>query len=327
MGSSDVDGDGTEEDLSLRLRVDYVAERRGPAGTTPGIDFVDRPADAGGPYLEDATACTPGATATTRLSLVDLSGGGNARPVATGGAGAFAYSELVGVSVVDWRGADRLEIRSPQGESVVLDPSSPSFSFSAGGLTPFWLGQLSWHSGRSTPGTYHDPQVVVTHRCPTDRPDGAPVAGPGWPLTWKALDSALRVALGGDADALLAQLWSGVLSLDEVGDWPALLVRVRPVVNDTGATVWLADLESHGVGVLWGLPVVPDAVDAQGAVTGWHFDHQGPEGHLVGRLALDAAGALQVELDQATIQTSIGPVDLLPTTLTLPAYPGSTGAP
>jgi len=65
------------------------------------------------PAWPAAARCTPGSTALTQFTLLDLPGGRTGLfPIS--GAGRFAGSDLVTLRVTDWRAADRLDVTLPR---------------------------------------------------------------------------------------------------------------------------------------------------------------------------------------------------------------------
>jgi len=308
----DLDGDGAP-DTPLRLRVDYDPH---PLSLGPPPLPVATP-PSGTSWLEDAVACTPGATATTRFALVDPDGSGKAVPLAVGGAAAYAYGELRQATVADWQGADRLVLRAPDGAAwATLSPETPTADLAPG----LWLGQARWRSSRSTTGSYSDPQVLLTTQCPATRPPDGPAVAPSWPLSWSQADTTVQ-ALSGGLD--LATLWPGHVDLSQVGSWPSLLVRVRPVPLSDGTPGWALELEAHGVGRLAGLPLSADPAAGGGAdgwPLGWTFDHTGAQGHVAGSVGRSGTG-LHLALSAGQVNTAAGTLQLQPGTLDLSEYP------
>ncbi len=157
---------------------------------TRGID--EEAADA----VADRHACVPGATGRTTFDLLHRTGE-VASPIYAGGEVAYAGAEAVRIEVTDWRGADRLVVRSAGIGHVELDPAHPSAVLD----TPLPLEWTTWRANRSTEGAWTAPVVRVDHACPED---AAPMEPPDrYAASWAQVAEAVAEAAGQEVAAAL----------------------------------------------------------------------------------------------------------------------------
>lgn len=258
MGRCDVLASATSSADRLHFRIDTpssMAARFGPPA---------------GPAVADALACAPGATATTRLALANL--GEGAQPLVIGGSAAVVGAALREVRVVDWRGADRLELRRPGGVAVALTPVRPAARLAA----PLALADARWAAGRASPGGWHEPVVEVVHTCPAGAAPTVPASVAS--VTWAELDAAARAATGGPG----LELWREGLGTSEIPAVRAWIERGDAGRGDPDHLV----LQAPGAGRLEGLVLSQLAADR------WTFRHRRAGLALEGEVAASGADLL-----------------------------------
>ncbi len=269
--------------LAVHFSVDYY----------PHIAFVPSPSPLW---------CRPGTGGATHFRLMDTGHGGS-RAVARDGAAGFLGANLSRVEVTDWRGAEQLVLHSPNGARITLDRAHPTLDLAA--TVP--LQGISWQASRASPGVFQDPDVRLSHSCPSAAVNPGPAPGASFPLSW------------GEADQLLQQVTGG-WSLAQAGvpvrhpEWPVFRVR-RVHAGDNAATGAAGGdrliLEAEGAGSLLELPLV--FVEGE-----WRFMQWGPHGRLSGTVSETPQG-LQLRLAPGRLDTAMGAIDLLPVEITLGA--------
>lgn len=164
----------------------------GGSSTADALHFrVDTPTTSPmpvGPPIPEPMACPAGAKGTTRFALTNLGEGTRAVPLS---GAPFVGAGAAEITVSDWHGADRLEVRRRDNVLTVLTPERPSVKLDR--AVP--LSDIRWHSTRATPGTWSDPVVDIGHTC-----GSGPVATMPADVvttTWADLDAFLRAATGG----------------------------------------------------------------------------------------------------------------------------------
>jgi hypothetical protein len=242
----------------------------------------------------DPRACTPGGTATTRFTIVDV--GPRPRLVRTGGSERYAGARPLRARVVDWRGAERLEARLPGGASSTLGEGTWSPLPPASGFP-----DLRWAATRASEGAWRSPVVEIDHRCEVP---AAVSLQPRYRLSWAEADAAGRALAGvGLAASLGADLSAATplhLSVWHPSDTsPALLQVISP-----------------GVGALLTLRLAPDGPGAHRVVGGL------PDGLELDARVVESAAALQVEVRGGTWTSPIGTLSLGAVRLRLPRVGG-----
>ncbi len=293
---------------SVDLRVSYVNTNRQEIGDhcgvlggvthddgteLPGLQLlveVEDPATTGPPGLlpdHDPRSCRPGPPSRDRYALLPT--GRSAVPAPLGD-GALAGAVLRTVTVVDWRGADRLELQGPEGQWI-LTPEAPAVALPAPGPS---AAALHWTSHRAAEGRYADPVVELETAC--DAPPAAlrPAALAGYQAGWAHLS---RLAAAAGLSGALTQQWPGA-DLDDHSAFRLRLSLPGPDASPHAGSHLRVDVA--GAEVLAFLPLTPRAGDegAQGGATAKAWDLAWSLGglQLQGALETEASG-LRLQVD------------------------------
>jgi hypothetical protein len=251
------------------------------------------------PAWPAAARCTPGSTALTQFTLLDLPGGRTGLfPIS--GAGRFAGSDLVTLRVTDWRGADRLDITLPSGGRKVLTPSRPTFEIPQG----IALEDLQLKARRTTTGLYLNPQIELLHRCGNDNP-ASPIATT-YGLSPAQLTQLLQLATQGAVTTV--SLGLSALSPSAV---PLAVQLQVPTQGDLGNAL----LYVPGFTPLFSAPISRQA-DGRWAL---RFTRPGLDLDL--RFRIQPNG-LELTLISGQVELPLGPLTLSPLTLNLPVSNG-----
>jgi hypothetical protein len=206
-----------------------------------------------GPPSADPLACAPGARRSTRFALADIGEGTRLLPI--GGERSYVGARASQVTVTDWHGAERLELRRPGGEVLVLTPENSTVNL---GDQPLSVTSTRWRAARDTPGTWTAPDVEITHTCPTS---AAPMLPAGTlSASWADLDAAISSATGGPGLAL----WRNGLAESSLTAVRASLELGDETKGDPDHLI----LGAPGGGRLEGLLLASDGPDR------WRFHHR-----------------------------------------------------
>ena len=251
------------------------------------------------PAWPAAARCTPGSTALTQFTLLDLPGGRTGLfPIS--GAGSFAGSDLVTLRVTDWRGADRLDITLPSGGRKVLTPARPTFEVPQG----IAIEELQLKARRTSTGLYLNPQIELLHRCDNSAP-ATPIATT-YGLSPAQLAQLLHLATQGTVTA--ESLGLSALSPSAV---PLAVQLQVPTQGDLGNAL----LYVPGFTPLFSAPISRQA-DGRWAL---RFTRPGLDLDL--RFRVQPTG-LELTLVSGQVELPLGPLTLSPLTFTLPVSNG-----
>jgi hypothetical protein len=242
----------------------------------------------------DPRACTPGASTTTRFTIVDV--GPRPRLVRTGGSERYAGARPVRARVVDWRGADHLEARVPGGASAAL--AAGSWTALPADAT---LPELRLAAGRAAEGAWRSPIIEVEHRC-----DAPPAIAPQlrYRLSWAEADAAGRALAGVGAAAALGA---------DPGSATPMQASIWPAAEGSPA---LLQFISPGVGALLSLRLAPDGPGAHRVVGGL------PAGLTVDARVIESPSTLRLEVRGGTWTSPLGALPLGAVSLRLPRVGG-----
>lgn len=301
-GNEEADSAGSpgDPDRALHFRID-IAAGGGAAAPAP-VRFPITPASP--------LTCTTGAVASTEVWLIPTDNGVSL-PVATGGDARILGAAVRRVTVTDWRGAERLQLRSGDGRLIELNPGQPSLDLTA---APLLLDTTTWRAKRDREGAFSPPRLRLEHIC-IPGSDGAPIPTPTptptqpnngagaqdlrWALSWGDVSDWLAVATGG--------LRPEQLGLQAAArGWPvfALHLEGRP----EGQTSFLK-VEVDGVGL-----VHTFALHRTGEV--YRLRQAGDLGLLSAELRVTRESA-ELRTEAGRIDTASGALDLRPSTLRL----------